>query len=278
MPLFPRFSSPTTHIVTDIPDWDDTMDELASLALRDRTASPYDSAKSNFSYQLRYHDSVTNPGPSQCDFWCVSDKTCQHLMRCHTIAITFLVDAPLPLLLIVKEPPPTLPPASHHRYLSHHQEWSGPSPRYDYSITVPLQPGINHITWCKRAGSGIEMSFFPPAYGDWPTISPHPYTSLHELKFFSYYTKYYPCNSPYKQVSYHAFSSFSFSLHKQPHSFAVYSRKGTVPSLFLQATIAVMGMGYLRPTRKDHQLLPPRLTDETYHFVKLTDSEGIVLH
>jgi hypothetical protein len=58
----------------------------------------------------------------------------------------------------------------------------------------------------------------------------------------------------------------------------VYSRKGTVPSLFLQATIAVMGMGYLRLTRKDHQLLPPRLTDETYHFVKLTDSEGIVLH
>ncbi len=105
MPLFPRFSSPTTHIVTDIPDWDDTMGEFSSLSLGGPLAPPYDSAKSTFSYQLRYHDSVTNPGSSLCDLWCVSDKTCQVSMMCHMMAITFLVDTPLPLLLLVKEPP-----------------------------------------------------------------------------------------------------------------------------------------------------------------------------
>jgi hypothetical protein len=59
---------------------------------------------------------------------------------------------------------------------------------------------------------------------------------------------------------------------------AVYSRKGTVPSLFLMATISVIGMGYLRPDRKDQVLLPRRLTDETYHSVKLTDLEGVIIH
>jgi hypothetical protein len=44
------------------------------------------------------------------------------------------------------------------------------------------------------------------------------------------------------------------------------------------ATISVIGMGYLRPDRKDRQLLPHRMTDETYHFVKLTDFEGTVIH
>jgi hypothetical protein len=44
------------------------------------------------------------------------------------------------------------------------------------------------------------------------------------------------------------------------------------------ATISVIGMGYLRPDRKDQELLPRRLTDETYHLVKLTDLEGAVIH
>jgi hypothetical protein len=59
---------------------------------------------------------------------------------------------------------------------------------------------------------------------------------------------------------------------------AVYSLKGTVPSLFLIATLSVIGMGYLRPDMKNRQLCPHRLTDETYHFVKLTDFEGTVMH
>jgi hypothetical protein len=243
-------------------------------------APPFDSAKSTFSYQLRYHDSdsVTNPEFSLRDLWCVSDKTCQVSMTCHIMAITVLVDTPLPLLLIVKEPPPIPVPASHQRLLSQHPEWSGPSPRYNYSLVASLQPGINHITWCKRAVTGVEMSFFPPAYGDWPTISPYPITPLHELKFFSYQSNSHLRDSQYKQVSYRAFSSHPLSSCKQPQTMAVYSQKGTVPSLFLMATISVIGMGYMRPDRKDQVLLPRRLTDETYHPVKLTDLEGAVIH
>ncbi len=177
-----------------------------------------------------------------------------------------------------RNPPPIPVPASLQRLLSQHQEWSGPSPRYNYSLVVSLQPGINHVTWCKRAVTGVEMSFLPPAYGDWPTISPHPITPQHELKFLSYQSSSHPPDSRYKQVSYRAFSSHPLSSCKQPHTLAVYSRKGTVPSLFLLATISVIGMGYLRPDRKDQQLLPYRMTDETDHFVKLTDLEGTVLH
>jgi hypothetical protein len=154
MPLLPRFSSSTTHMVPAIPAWDDIMSEFSSLPLESPMAPPFDSAKSTFSYQLRYQDSdsITNPEFSLCDLWCVSDKTCQVSMTCHMMAITVLVDTPLPLLLIVKEPPPIPVPASHQRLLSQHPEWSGPSPRYNYSLVASLKPGINHITWCGDWG------------------------------------------------------------------------------------------------------------------------------
>jgi hypothetical protein len=197
---------------------------------------------------------------------------------CHMMAITVLVDTPLSLLLMVREPPPIPVPVSQQRFLSQLPEWPGPSPRYDYSLVAPLQPGINHVTWCKRAVTGVEMSFFPPAYGDWPTISPYPITPHHELKFFSYQSGNHLRDSHYTQVSYRALSSHPLSSCKQPHTLAIYSLKGTVHSLFLMATLSVIGMGYLRPDWKDRQLLPHRMTDETYHFVKLTDFEGTAIH
>jgi hypothetical protein len=196
----------------------------------------------------------------------------------YTVAVTVVVESPLPVLLHVQEPPSNPPPLSHLQHLSTFSDWRGLQPRYNYFIALLLQPGINHITWCKGDATGMEASFFPPLYGDWPTISPHPISSQHDLNFYNlscesqnyHLTKVgYPCPD---------YLSFPVFRSKQPPILAHYYVKGTVPSLRIMASIAVIGQGYLLPHKESVFKIPHRLIDETYHPLRICLEDGTIIH
>jgi hypothetical protein len=194
------------------------------------------------------------------------------------VAITLLVDSPLDILLRFQEPPYTLPPLSHLRHLSTFPDWRGIPTRKEYFLLIGLQPGLNHVTWCRGATTGMEVSFLPPPYGDWPTIYPHPIDSQHDLKYYHLSPtdqKYFLMttkSSHLSPLSMHA------SLYKRPPSLAVYHVKGTVLSLQLMATLAVMGCGHLIPTTTSRMRVPHRLVDETFHPLQLCWKDGTIAH
>jgi hypothetical protein len=207
------------------------------------------------------------------------EKLCDTETRSRqTVALTFLVDTPLTILLKVQEPPYNMPPSSHLQHLSNFPDWRGIPPRNTYFIRINLQPGLNHILWCKGAATGMVASFFPPSYGDWPTISPHPIDPQHALKFYHYSSverNYLPAKvgTPVSSLlATHA------SLYKQPPSLAVYHVKGTVLSLQLVATLAVLGCGHLIPTKLPKMQMPHRLVDETFHPLQICWMDGDVAH
>ncbi len=151
-------------------------------------------------------------------------------------------------------------------------------PQYNYFLPLLLQPGINHITWCRGVATGMEASFSPPLYGDWPTISPHPISPQHDLNFYSHSRedqKYrlakvgHPCPN---------YSSSQISRSKQPPILALYYVKGTVPSLLVIASIAVIGQGYLLPDKETNLKIPHRLIDETYHPLRVCGTDGTIVH
>jgi hypothetical protein len=227
--------------------------------------------------KILYRDSVINPTT-------IADiKLCREPCGTETqprqiVAITILVDTPLSILLRIQEPPHNLPPLSHLRHLSNFSDWRGIPLRNEYFIRVKLQPGLNHITWCKGAATGMEASFFPPPYGDWPNISPYPINPQHDLKFFLYSSaerNYHPAKLG---PSCPSLFTTHLSLSKQPPSLAVYYIKGTVPSLQLVATLAVMGCGYLMPATISNMRIPHRLVDETYHPLRICWTDGAVAH
>jgi hypothetical protein len=194
------------------------------------------------------------------------------------LAFTLLVDTSLNILLRIQEPPPILPPLSHLRHLSNYSDWRGIPLRNEYFIQVKLQPGLNHITWCRGAATGMEASFSPPPYGDWPTISPYPINPQHDLRFLSYSSanrNYQPVKS---KLPYPSLFATCLSLAKQPSSLAVYSVKGTVPSLQLVATLAVIGYGYLMPATASNMRIPRTLVDETYHLLRVCWEDGAIAH
>ncbi len=210
-------------------------------------------------------------------------KLCSELCDMETqprkiVAITLLVDTPLNILLRVQEPPYNLPPLSHLRHLSNIPDWRGIPSRHEYFIPISLQPGLNHITWCKGAATGMVASFSPPPYGDWPTISPHPIDSQHDLKYYHYSSA--KQNYLLAETGTPLTSLFTMhdSLYKQPPSLAVYHIKGTVPSLQLVATLAVMGCGHLIPTTTSSMRIPHRLVDETFHPLQICWTDGTVAH
>jgi hypothetical protein len=226
---------------------------------------------------MMYQDSITNPTTS-ADLTSCSELCGKENQLHHKEAITFLVDTPLRILLKIQEPPSNPPPPSHLRHLSTFYDWRGILPRYDYSLVVLLQPGINHIMWCKGVATGMEASFSPPLYGDWPTISPHPITPQHDLNFYSHTCvdqKYHltkvgtPCPN---------YSSSQLTLSKQPSTLALYYVKGTVPSLMITASLAVIGRGYLLPDRDINLRIPHRLIDETYHPLRICGTDGTIVH
>jgi hypothetical protein len=194
------------------------------------------------------------------------------------LAFTLLVDTPLNILLRIQEPPPIPPPLSHLRHLSNYSDWRGIPLRNEYFIQVTLQPGLNHITWCRGAATGMEASFSPPPYGDWPTISPFPINPQHDLRFLLHSSanqNYQPVKSKLPCPS---FFATCFSAAKQPPSLAVYSVKGTVPSLQLVATLAVIGYGYLMPATVTKMRIPRMLVDETYHLLRACWEDGTIAH
>jgi hypothetical protein len=151
-------------------------------------------------------------------------------------------------------------------------------PQYNYFLALLLQPGINHITWCRGVATGMEASFLPPLYGDWPTVSPHPISLQHDLNFYSlsreshkyHLTKVgHPCPD---------YSSSPISHSKQPPILAHYYVKGTVPSLLVMASIAVIGQGYLLPNKETIFKIPHRLIDETYHPLRICSADGTIVH
>jgi hypothetical protein len=195
-----------------------------------------------------------------------------------TTAFTLLVDTPLNILLRIQEPPPVPPPLSHLRHLSNFSDWAGLPLRNEYFLQVTLQPGLNHIVWCKGAATGMVASFSPPPYGDWPTISPSPMNFQHDLRFLFHSPakrNYFPSKSQHPYPT-----SFATSLPaaKQPPVIGVYSVKGTVPSLQLAATLAVIGCGYMMPAPKTKMKLPRVLVDATYHLLRACWEDGTIAH
>jgi hypothetical protein len=164
------------------------------------------------------------------------------------------------------------------QHLSTFPDWRGLLPQYNYFLALLLQPGINHITWCRGGATGMEASFLPPLYGDWPSVSPHPISSQHDLNFYTlsrerqkyHLTKVgHPCPD---------YSSFPISRSKQPPILAHYYAKGTVPSLMIMASIAVIGQGYLLPHKESIFKIPYRLIDETYHPLRICLADGTIIH
>jgi hypothetical protein len=74
------------------------------------------------------------------------------------------------------------------------------------------------------------------------------------------------------------YSSFQMSHSKQPPILAHHYVKGTVPSLLVMASIAVIGQGYLLPDKETYLKIPHRLIDETYHPLRICSADGTTVH
>ena len=185
---------------------------------------------------------------------------------CNPTAFTVLVDNEIVIFLKIQEPPHPLLSASQIRYLLRtSSDWHFP-PRHDYLLPISLQPGLNHITWCKHSSHDTTLSPSPPFCGDdWPTIFPHPLSSSHTLHFYSLLPHPVSNHLSYELVPPIQFASFPLQGHLHPPHISVYHHSRTVPSLTLLATLMTISQGYLTPDKRSNLSVPLRLVDETFH-------------
>jgi hypothetical protein len=275
MPLYLRDSSSPLHsTASGTSAFDDLSDSLDTYS----ASSAYDPYDSNLSYRIVYTISETNP-PSFINFSENIHSNTNSTTSCHTVAMTFLVDTPLLIRFLLQEPPPPPPVHSHHRFLSRFPDWRGAPSQYSYSIEVPLQPGVNHVVWCKHSnGGGMDTSFLPPCDGDWPTISPHPTAEGLVLHFYSLQGDCAENRLGYERLSRNRFSSHPLASCRHPPTVAVYSQRRTVPSLMRAALLVVVSQGYLAPSAQLGHLVPHRIVDETYHYLRIAEMFGTVIH
>jgi hypothetical protein len=134
--------------------------------------------------------------------------------------------------------------------------------------------------WCShRNGRGIETSFLSPSGGDWPTISPHPTEDDLVLQFF--YLRYGCARAghlTYEPLPLNRLSSHSLPRCSHPPTVAVYSQSRTVPSLMRTALLVVVGQGYLAAGARLGHLVPHRIVDETYHYLRIAEMSGVIVH
>jgi hypothetical protein len=250
------------------------------VTLQNLPPSPaYDPHLSNLSFQIIYTFSETNP-PSLLHVSENIHSGSTSTTSCFPEAFTFILDTPLLLRLALQEPPPPPLVRSHQHFLSRFPDWNGNPSQYTYFIEVPLQPGVNHVVWCShRNGRGIETSFLPPSDGDWPTISPHPTEDDLALHFFHLrigcIRTGHMTNDP---VPPNRFSSHPLPLCNHPPTVAVYSQSRTVPSLMRTALLAVVSQGYLAAGTRLGHLIPYRIVDETYHYLRTAEMSGTIVH
>jgi hypothetical protein len=242
-------------------------------------SSAYDSHLSNLPFQIVYTFSETNP-PSLLHVSENIHSSTNLPTSCCPEALTFILDAPLLLRFVLQEPPPPPPVQSHHHFLSRFPDWSGSPNQYNYSIEVPLQPGVNHVVWCgHRNGRGIKTSFLSPSEGDWPTISPHP--SADDLVLHFYYLRSdwaRAAHLTYEPLPLNCLSSHPLPLCNHPPTVAVYSQCRTVPSLMRTALLVVVSQGYLAVGAQLGHLVPHRIVDETYHYLRIAEMSGAIVH
>jgi hypothetical protein len=143
---------------------------------------------------------------------------------------------------------------------------------------VPLQPGVNHVVWCKQMLGIMNISFSPHCDDDWPTISPHPVNVEHALQFYFLRSDSHVNHFRYRRLPRSHRSSHPLSACKRPPAIAVYSHRGTVPSLMRATLLVVISQGYLLPDVLLGQAVPHRIVDETYHCLRIAGSCGTVIH
>ncbi len=146
MPLYPRDPSSLLHShASGGPTSDDLPDSLDTYS----ASSAYDPNGSNLPYQIVYTTSETNPESLLNVFENIHSNIIA-TPSCHSVAMTFILDTPLLIHFHLQEPPPPPPVPSLHRFLSRFPDWRGTLQQFSYSIEVPLQPGVNHVVWCKH--------------------------------------------------------------------------------------------------------------------------------
>jgi hypothetical protein len=238
----------------------------------------YDPNKSNLPYQMVHTTSETNPESLLHVFLNIHSNT-MATSSCHSVAMTFILDTPLLIRFHLQEPPPPFPVPSHHRFLSRFPDWRGTPQQFSYSIEVPLQPGVNHVVWCKHSSrGGMNTSFLPPCDGDWPTISPHPTAAELVIQFYSLQGDSAVNRPWYKRLSRSCFTSHPLTLCQHPPTVAVYSQSRAVPSLLRTALLAVVSQGHLVPGAQLGRSIPHRIVDETYHYLQVAAVDDTVTH
>jgi hypothetical protein len=73
-------------------------------------------------------------------------------------------------------------------------------------------------------------------------------------------------------------SSHPLPLCNHPPTVAVYSQARTVPSLMRTALLAVISQGYLAASTRLGHLVPHRIVDETYHYLRIAEMSGTIVH
>jgi hypothetical protein len=271
MPLYLR--DPVSLLLPFAPYAPPTDDPFESL----NTA--YDPYKSELSYQIVYTSSETNPDSLLHVFESIYSNTLA-TPSCHSVAMTFILDTCLPIRFHLQEPPPSSLIPSHHRFLSRFPDWRGILQQFSYSIEVPLQPGVNHVVWCNHSSrGGMNTSFLPLCDGDWPTISPHPTATGLAIRFYALQSGDSAVSRlRYKRLSRSCFSSHPMLLCQHPPTVAVYLQSRAVPSLLSTALLVVVSQGYLKPNARLGYPIPPRIVDETYHYLRVAAMDGTVIH
>jgi hypothetical protein len=134
--------------------------------------------------------------------------------------------------------------------------------------------------WCRhRNGSGIDTSFLSPSDGDWPTISPHPTAEDLVLHFYRLRCDWAGTTRlNYEPLPRNRFSSHPLASCRHPPTVAVYSQCRTVPSLMRTALLVVVSQGYLAVGAQLGHLVPHRIVDETYHYLRIAEMSGAIVH
>jgi hypothetical protein len=73
-------------------------------------------------------------------------------------------------------------------------------------------------------------------------------------------------------------SSHSLPRCSHPPTVAVYTQSRTVPSLMRTALLVVVSQGYLAAGARLGQLVPHRIVDETYHYLRIAGMSGVIAH
>jgi hypothetical protein len=124
----------------------------------------------------------------------------------------------------------------------------------------------------------MDTSFLPPCDGDWPTIPPHSTAEGLVLHFYSLQGDCAVNRLGYKRLSRTHFSSHPLTSCRHPPTVAVYSQRKAVPSLMRAALLVVVSQGHLVPNAQLGHLVPHRIVDETYHYLRIAEMYGTVIH